>query len=110
MSPETYLPNCNLYFQIKNITVIDVHKTLSSVVVSKSTGYDRTSNKLLKDSADIIAYSLAMIFNTSINTSIFTNDFKTAIITPIHKVGCKTDAATIGQFQLKFSKNSSLNS
>ena len=88
-SPETYLPNCNSQFQ--NATVIDVHKILSSIDVSKSTGHDGISNKLLKDSADIIAYSLTLIFNTSINTGIFPNDFKTAIISPIHKAGCKTE-------------------
>ena len=74
---------------MKNITQVQI--TLSSVDVSKSTGYDRMSNKLLKDSSDIIAYSLAMIFNTSINTGIFPNYFKTAIISPIHKAGCRTD-------------------
>ena len=36
-----------------NINVIDVHETLSSVNVSKSTEYDRISNKLLKDSASL---------------------------------------------------------
>ena len=90
-SPETYLPNCNSLFQMQNATVIDVHKILSSIDVSKSTGHDGISNKLLKDSADIIAYSLTFIFNTSINTGIFPNDFKTAIISPIHKAGCKTE-------------------
>jgi hypothetical protein len=76
---------------MQNATVIDVHKILSSIDVSKSTGHDGISNKLLKDSADIIAYSLTLIFNTSINTGIFPNDFKTAIISPIHKAGCKTE-------------------
>ena len=90
-SPETHLPNCNSQFQMQNASVIDVHKILSSIDVSKSTGHDGISNKLLKDSADIIAYSLTLIFNTSINTGIFPNDFKTAIISPIHKAGCKTE-------------------
>jgi hypothetical protein len=90
-SPETYLPNCNSQFQMQNATVIDVHKILSSIDFSKSTEHDGISNKLLKDSADIIAYSLTLIFNTSINTVIFPNDFKTAIISPIHKAGCKTE-------------------
>ena len=51
---------------MQNATVIDVHKILSSIDVAKSTGHDGISNKLLKDSADIIAYSLTLIFNTSI--------------------------------------------
>ncbi len=92
-SPETYLPNCNSQFQMQNTTVIEVYKILSSIDVSKSTGHDGISNKLLKDSADIISYSLSLIFNTSINTGVFPNDFKTAIISPIHKAGCKTECS-----------------
>ena len=45
-SPETYLPYCNSHFKMKNITVINFHKTLSSVDVSKLTGYDKISNRL----------------------------------------------------------------
>ena len=92
-SPETYLSNCNSQFQMQNSTVIEVYKILSSIDVSKSTGHDGISNKLLKDLADIISYSLSLIFNTSINTGVFPNDFKTAIISPIHKAGCKTECS-----------------
>ena len=56
---------------MQNVTVSEVHKILSSIDVSKSTGHDGISNKLLKDAVDIISYSLALIFNTSINTGIF---------------------------------------
>ena len=85
-SPETYLPNCNSQFQMQNTTVIEVYKILS-------TGHDGISNKLLKDSADIISYSLSLTFNTSINTGVFPNYFKTAIISPIHKAGCKIECS-----------------
>ena len=92
-APESYLPNCNSQFKMQNVTVSEVHKILSSVDVSKSTGHDGISNKLLKDAVDIISYSLALIFNTSINTGIFPHDFKTAVISPIHKAGCKTECS-----------------
>ena len=92
-APESYLPNCNSQFKMQNVTVSEVHKILSSIDVSKSTGHDGISNKLLKDAVDIISYSLALIFNTSINTGIFPHDFKTAVISPIHKAGCKTECS-----------------
>ena len=76
-----------------NVTVSEVHKILSSIDASKSTGHDGISNKLLKDAVDIISYPLALIFNTSINTGIFPYDFKTAVISPIHKAGCKTECS-----------------
>ena len=59
-----------------NVTVSEVHKILSSVDVSKSTGHDRIRNKLLRDTADIVSYPLALIFNTSINTGIFPYDMQ----------------------------------
>jgi hypothetical protein len=52
---------------------------------SKSAGHDRIPPKLLKDAAEEIAPSLAAIFNASINLGIFPDDFKIAIISPIHK-------------------------
>ena len=68
----------------------EVFKSLSKLITSKSTGYDGIPNKLLKDASDIIARSLVHIFNASIMTGIFPNDLKVAIISPIHKSGCKT--------------------
>ena len=92
-APESYLANCNSQFKMQNVTVSEVHKILSSIDVSESTGHDGISNKLLKDAVDIISYPLALILNTSINTGIFPYDFKTAVISPIHKAGCKTECS-----------------
>ena len=57
-APESYLPNCNSQFKMQNVTVSEVHKILSSIDVSKSTGHDGIPNKLLKDAVDIISYPL----------------------------------------------------
>ena len=89
-SPESYLLPCKLRFQIQNVTTHEVFKSLSKLKTSKSTGYDGIPNKLLKDASDIIALSLVHTFNASIMTGIFPNDLKVAIISPIHKSGCKT--------------------
>ena len=89
-SPESYLVRCKSHFQIQNVTIQEVFKLLSEVKTTKSMGHDGIPNKLLKDAADIIAPSLTYIFNASIMTGIFPNDFKVAIISPIHKSGCKT--------------------
>ena len=89
-SPESYLLPCKSRFQIQNVTIHEVFKSLSKLKTSKSTGYDGIPNKLLKDASDIIAPSLVHIFNASIMTGIFPNDLKVAIISPIHKSGSKT--------------------
>ncbi len=60
---------------------------------SKATGHDRISPKLLKDSADIIAESLTVIFNKSIETSIFADDIKVACASPIYKGESKTECS-----------------
>ena len=64
---------------------------LSTIKTSKSAGHDRIPGKLLRDAAEVIAPSLSAIFNASINTGIFPQDFKIAIISPIHKAGSKTN-------------------
>ena len=89
-SPESYLLPCKSRFQIQNVIIHEVFKSLSKLKTSKSTGYDGIPNKLLKDASDIIAPSLVHIFNASIMTGIFPNDLKVAIISPIHKSGRKT--------------------
>ena len=63
------------------------------VNTSKATGHDRISPKLLKDSADIIAESLTVIFNKSIETGIFPDDLKVAYISPIRKGESKTECS-----------------
>ncbi len=60
---------------------------------SKATGHDRISPKLLKDSADIIAESLTVIFNKSMETGIFPDDLKVACISPIYKGESKTECS-----------------
>ena len=58
---------------------------------SKATGHDRISPKILMDCADVIAHSLTNVFNKSIQTGIFPDDFKLACISPIFKNGSKSD-------------------
>ena len=48
-----------------------------------------SANKFLKISKDIIAQSLCDIFNASIESKTFLDDFKISIVTPIFKEGEK---------------------
>ena len=64
---------------------------LSTIKTSKPAGHDRIPGKLLRDAAEVIAPSLTAIFNASINTGIFPEDFMIAIISLIHKGGSKTN-------------------
>ena len=59
--------------------------------MDKATGLHMISNSVLKGAKDIIAPSMADIFNASIERKIFPDDFKTARVTPIFKCGDKED-------------------
>ena len=98
ITPESFITPANSSFEIHTVSIEKVFNLLSTIKVSKATGHDKISPKLLKDSADIIAPSLANIFNQSIKTGIFPDDMKTAVISPIFKSGNKT-VLTIDQFQ-----------
>ena len=50
-------------------------------------------NKILKCSKNVISQSLADIFNASIQSGIFPDDFKMAGVTPIFKEGGKGDVS-----------------
>ena len=96
--PESYLTFSNSEFHIQNVSLTKVYKLLSTIKTSKSAGHDRISGKLLRDAAEAISPTLTAIFNASINTGIFPDDFKIAIISPIHKSGSKTNCDNYTNF------------
>ena len=59
----------------------------------KATGLNTIPNKILKCSKNVISQSLADIFNASIQSGIFPDDFKIARVTPIFKEGEKGDVS-----------------
>ena len=58
------------------------------------------SNSVLKGAKDIIAPSMADIFNASTEKKIFPDDFKTARVTPIFKCGGKEDSSNYGPISI----------
>ena len=90
-TPESYVNRPDTQFTIQNVSLTKVYKLLSTIKTSKSAGHDRIPGKLLRDAAEVIAPSLSAILNASINTGIFPEDFKIAIISSIHKAGSKTN-------------------
>ena len=60
---------------------------MSNLSKSKATGLDGISSRLLRECPDPISESLTLVFNRSINTGIFPNEWKYAKVIPIHKHG-----------------------
>ena len=88
---ESYITPSNSIFEIQNVPETDVLKLLCTIKLSKATGHDKISPKLLEDSVGVIAPTLTKIFNQSITTSIFPEDSKVAIYSPLHKTGSKLE-------------------
>jgi hypothetical protein len=76
---HTYI-NSQFYFY--TITESSILKNLMNLKISKATGVDGIPAKILKLSCNIIAPSLTYIFNLSISTGVFVDDWKRAKVIP----------------------------
>ena len=70
-----------------------MEKTLDRLDANKSCGSDSMEAKFLKIGAQVIAPSLTAIFNASLKTGIFPDDWKTAVVTPVFKKGDRSEAS-----------------
>ena len=78
---------------IIQISTQDVEDVLKLLNVSKSSGSDLISPRLLKEGAPVLSTHLANLFNKSIETSAFPSQWKLANVIPVHKKGDRTDAS-----------------
>lgn len=74
-------------YSLTHIFVSDneVFKILNSLNVAKANGPDNISNKLLRETAPAIAKPLASIFNQSLSSGQFPDEWKKANVVPIFK-------------------------
>ena len=77
--PDSISPS----FHFTHIPLENVLSTLRYLKVSKST--DKIPAKMLWIAADVIAPSLTFIFNLSLSTGEFLDDWKNARVTPVHR-------------------------
>ena len=84
---KDYGQNNNIPIQLKETNFSAVFVLLSKLSRSKATGLDIISSRLLPECPDLIAESLSYIFNRSIVTGIFPDEWKYAKVVPIHKQG-----------------------
>ncbi len=75
------------FFKLSPISVDSVASTLRGLKACKATGLDKIPAKILKLSANIIAPSLTFIFNLSLATGVYIDEWKRARVTPIFKSG-----------------------
>ncbi len=85
------LPNLNVEHRMPRfeVRIEDIEKKLRGLNPSKSPGPDKVCTSILKETAQVIAKPLAIIFQTSMDTSILPQVWKQANITAIFKKGRK---------------------
>ena len=91
VQPEFYLEATKTTFSLKDPPVSVVRKLLAKINERKAAGLDNIPSRLLKMAGNIIAPSLTQIFIKSINTGIFSTEWKLARVTPIFKKGKRND-------------------
>ena len=66
-------------------TQLEIEQKIDELAPKTSCGYDKISNKLLKDLKSAVSYPLTIIFNQSIISGHFPNMMKVAEIIPLYK-------------------------
>ena len=84
-----YLKQADTVFTLDLTTPSAVFKLLSSLQEGKAMGLDEIPAKLLKCAASVISDSLCNLFNCSIATGVFPDDWKIAKVKPLHKGDAK---------------------
>ena len=91
VDPLAFVTPIENLFHFSCISAHEVLSALNQLNSKKSPGLDGISVKLLKDTSDVIAQPLPNIFNISLQTGIFPDDWKIAKVSPVYKEGSKTD-------------------
>ena len=91
---SSYINNINVNnnkfsFSSTNCSIVFSH--LNKLCRSKATGLDNISAKIVRECADLISVSLCALFNKSLVSGIFPDDWKCARVTPLFKEGEPSD-------------------
>ena len=78
-------------FKFKHISALDIRDAVTKLKTAKSFGNDTISSYFLKLALPFMETSLAIMFNTSIETSRFPKFWKLARVNPIFKGGDRSD-------------------
>ena len=86
-----YVPITDKVFGITPICPAKVLQLFLNLSDRKASGLDNISSKLLKVAAPVIATSITDLFNCSISTGVFPDEWKLARVVPVFKKGIRSD-------------------
>jgi hypothetical protein len=110
INANNYLFNChNKPFTKINwqyASYYEIDKIMKSLKSKNTSGYDRISNRIIKLRSPFVISPLTHICNAALNSSIFPDRLKYAIVKPIYKKGRKQDISNYRPISLltSFSK------
>ena len=90
----SYINNKNVNhndFSFSSTSSSIVFSLLNKLCRSQATGLDNISAKIIRECADLISVSLCDLFNKSLLSGIFPDDWKCARVTPLFKQGEASD-------------------
>ena len=91
INAEDYLKREPSSFEFAEIKSSRVFKLLSKLDVTKATGLDQISNKVLKLAAPVIYKQLTDLFILSLKSREYPDDWKLAKVSPVFKAGERND-------------------
>ena len=83
------VPHLSNDLSVITLSTDEVYKVLSTLNPSKSPGPDEVTSRLLKDLSLELAGPLTCLFNKSLASGQFPDEWKDANLTPVHKSGSK---------------------
>ena len=92
LQPILPLPKENSNFGY--ITVAQIENVIKRLINNKATGMNGISNKILKDNSTYLSPFSEELFNLSIKTNTFPDDFEIGNVAPVFKSGDKEDLNT----------------
>ena len=91
LSGKYQIKNSAANFRFRPIMIQDIREAVAKLTNSKSFGTDTISSYFLKLALPFLENSIAMLFNISLETSIFPMLWKISRVAPIYKEGDKSE-------------------
>ena len=83
------------YYCISDIIIyliyIDLMRKRCQLINHVDVGLDRIQNRIIRECSDLISPYITIIFNLSLSTGVFPDNWKSAKVTPVFKQGDECD-------------------
>ena len=89
--PKLWTPRVTKNFVLQKVSTDFVWKELTKLKLTKVTGLDGLTAKLLRDAAPVMAKPITYLVNLTISTGVIPSEWKDARVTPIFKSGESND-------------------